>query len=62
QRKHALVPVNRVGGSLIIAMADPSNIHAIDDVKFITNLHVEVVVASEAAIRRKIDKHFPRPH
>ncbi|MDP3771343.1 MAG: ClpX C4-type zinc finger protein, partial [bacterium] len=62
QRKHSLVPVNRVGGSLIIAMADPSNIHAIDDVKFVTSHHVEVVVASEAAIRRKIDKHFPRPH
>ncbi|MBI4449426.1 hypothetical protein HY634_00010 [Candidatus Uhrbacteria bacterium] len=62
QRRHALVPVNRAGNSLIIAMADPSNIHAIDDVKFVTNLHVEVVVASEATIRRKLDKHFPRPH
>ena len=62
QRKHALVPVNRVGGSLIIAMADPSNIHAIDDVKFLTSCNVEVVVASEAEIRRKIDQHFPRTH
>jgi len=62
QRRHALVPVNRAGDSLIIAMADPSNIHAIDDVKFLTGYSIEVVVASESAIRRKIDKHFPRPH
>lgn len=62
QRRHVLVPVNRAGSSLIVAMADPSNVYAIDDLKFMTNLNVEVVVASEAQIRRKVDKHFPRPH
>lgn len=62
QRKHVLVPVNRAGSSLIVAMADPSNIYAIDDLKFVTNMNVEAVVASEAQIRRKLDRHFPRPH
>ncbi|MBI4434879.1 hypothetical protein HY635_03655 [Candidatus Uhrbacteria bacterium] len=61
QRRHCLVPVNLVRDTLIIAMANPSSITAIDDVKFHTGYSVEVVVASEAAIRRKIDKHFPRP-
>ncbi|GEM_PF-2851687 len=55
--KHKLVPVNRVGTSLVIAMADPSNIHAIDDVKFLTGYNVEVVVATEEEIMRAIEKH-----
>jgi type IV pilus assembly protein PilB len=56
--KHMLVPVNRAGASLIAAMADPSNIFAIDDVKFLTNLNIEVVVAPEAQIRKAIDKYY----
>src|SRR5262249_4447042 len=50
--KHMVIPVNRSGSSLIIAMADPSNIFAIDDIKFITNLNVEVVVAAEPHIKK----------
>src|SRR6266508_1920613 len=45
--KHQVVPVNRAGSSLIVAMSDPSNIFAIDDIKFLTGYNVEVVVASE---------------
>ncbi len=56
--KHTIVPVNRAGATLIIATADPSNIFAIDDVKFLTSYNVEVVVAAEEAIRRAIDKHY----
>ena len=47
--RHQVIPVNRSGNTLIIAMSDPSNIYAIDDVKFITNFNVEVVVASDTA-------------
>ena len=50
--RHQVVPINKSGSVLMIAMADPSNIYAIDDIKFITNLQVEVVVASEQAIIR----------
>jgi type IV pilus assembly protein PilB len=57
-RKHTVLPVNRAGSTLIMATADPSNIFAIDDIKFLTGYNVEVVVASEDAIKRSIDKHY----
>jgi type IV pilus assembly protein PilB len=56
--KHQVVPVNRAGASLIVAMSDPSNIFAIDDIKFLTGYNVEVVVASEQAIKEAIDKYY----
>jgi type IV pilus assembly protein PilB len=56
--KHQVIPVNRAGSSLIVAMSDPSNIFAIDDVKFLTGYNVEVVVASEQAIREAIEKYY----
>ena len=48
--RHKIIPVSRAGSSLIVAMADPSNLNAIDDVKFLTGYNVEPVVASETAI------------
>jgi type IV pilus assembly protein PilB len=57
-RKHTVLPVNRAGSTLIMATADPSNIFAIDDIKFLTGYNVEVVVASEDSIKRSIDKHY----
>ncbi len=56
--KHQVVPVNRAGSSLIVAMGDPSNIFAIDDIKFLTGYNVEVVVASEQAIREAIEHYY----
>ena len=56
--KHQCIPVNRAGSSLILAMSDPSNIFAIDDIKFITGYNVEVVVASEQAIKEAIEKYY----
>ncbi|GAB4291770.1 MAG: type IV-A pilus assembly ATPase PilB [Myxococcota bacterium] len=56
--RHMVVPVNRSGQTLILAMADPSNIFAIDDVKFITNYNIEAVVASEEAIQEAIEKYY----
>ena len=57
-QKYQLVPINRAGATLIVAMADPSNIFAIDDIKFMTGFNVEVVVAAEAAIKDAIDKFY----
>ncbi|NJD91020.1 MAG: type IV-A pilus assembly ATPase PilB [Geobacter sp.] len=57
-QKYQIVPVNRAGATLIVAMSDPSNIFAIDDIKFMTGYNVEVVVASEAAIKSAIDKFY----
>ncbi len=56
--KHVILPVNRAGSTLIIATADPSNIFAIDDVKFLTGYDVEVVVTAEQALTRAIDKYY----
>lgn len=56
--KHLLIPVNRAGASLIVAMADPSNIPAIDDVKFLTGYNVDGVLASESAIREAIERYY----
>ncbi len=57
-QKYQIIPINRAGSTLIVAMSDPSNIFAIDDIKFMTGLNVEVVVASEAAIKEGIDKYY----
>jgi type IV pilus assembly protein PilB len=56
--RHQVVPVNRTGNTLIVAMADPSNIYAVDDIKFITGLKIDVVVASEQAIAEAIEKYY----
>ena len=56
--KHTVVPVNRAGSTLVLATADPSNIFAIDDIKFLTGYNIEVVVASEEAIKRAIERVY----
>lgn len=56
--RHKIIPVSRAGSSLIVAMADPSNLHAIDDIKFLTGYNVEPVVCSEVAIVEAIDRYY----
>jgi type IV pilus assembly protein PilB len=56
--KHSLVPFNRSGSTISVAMSDPSNIFAIDDVKFITGYNVEVMVASEQSIKSSIERYY----
>ena len=57
-KKYLIMPVARVGATLTIAMADPSNVFAIDDVKFMTGYNVEVVVSSETAIIGGITTYY----
>ncbi len=57
-QKYHLIPISRAGATLIVAMSDPSNIFAIDDIKFMTGHNVEVVVATEGAIKNAIDKYY----
>ncbi len=57
-QKYQLLPINRAGATLIVAMSDPSNIFAIDDIKFMTGYNVEVVVAAEAAVKEAIDSYY----
>lgn len=58
--KHTALPVQRAGSTLVVAMADPSNIYAIDDLKFVTNLNVEPVVSTETAIEEAIARYYDR--
>jgi type IV pilus assembly protein PilB len=57
-QKYHIIPVARVGATLTIAMVDPSNVFAIDDVKFMTGYNVEPVVAAESAIKEAIGDHY----
>ena len=59
-QRHRVVPVNRAGSSLIIAIADPANILALDDLKFVTGYNIEVVVASEQSITQAIERYYER--
>jgi type IV pilus assembly protein PilB len=56
--KFQVVPLSRSGRRLTVAMSNPGNIFAIDDIKFITGYEVQPVVASEGAIKKAIDKAY----
>ncbi|MBK6918718.1 MAG: type IV-A pilus assembly ATPase PilB [Deltaproteobacteria bacterium] len=60
-QKHTVLPVQRAGSMLIVAMADPSNIYAIDDLKFLTGLNIEPVVTTDAAIEEAIVRYYEQP-
>src|SRR4029079_83 len=61
-QKYLVIPVNRTGATLTIAMADPTNVFAMDDIKFMTGYNVEPVVASEVALREAIDQYYGSSH
>src|SRR5580693_7402908 len=56
--RHKVVPISRTGNALIVAMADPTNLNAIDDLKFLTGYNIEPVIASESAIQAAIEKYY----
>src|SRR3954471_15152659 len=56
--KHKIIPLSRSGSALVVAMADPTNLHAIDDIKFLTGFNVEPVVASETGIVAAIERAY----
>jgi type IV pilus assembly protein PilB len=56
--KYRVVPLNLKGSTLIIAMADPSNIFAIDDIKFLTGYRIEALAAAESDIKTAIEKNY----
>ncbi len=61
-RKYQFIPVSKTGATLTVAMADPSNVFAMDDITFITGYRVEPVVASEEALREAIDSYYGTTH
>src|SRR6478735_654580 len=58
-RKYQIVPLSRAGATLTIAMTDPTNVFAMDDVKFMTGYNVEPVVASETAVLDAVLRYYP---
>jgi len=57
-QKYQIVPLSRSGATLTIAMTDPTNVFAMDDIKFMTGYNVEPVVASETAVIDAITKYY----
>jgi type IV pilus assembly protein PilB len=57
--KYQIIPLSRSGATLTIAMTDPTNVFAMDDIKFMTGYNVEPVVASEGAVAEALDKYYP---
>ncbi len=56
--RYQVIPLSRVGSVLTIAMTDPTNVFAMDDIKFMTGFNVEPVVASESAIAESITRFY----
>src|SRR5260221_5909032 len=57
-KRYQILPLSRVGAALTIAMVDPTNVFAMDDIKFMTGFNIEPVVASEAAIMEGIERAY----
>src|SRR6266852_4188479 len=57
-QKYLVLPLSRVGATLTLAMVDPTNVFAMDDIKFMTGLNIEPVVVAEASIQQAIAKHY----
>ncbi len=57
-KKYEVIPVRKMGNSLALAMADPTNVFALDDIAFMTNLQVLPLAASQTAVRKAIDRNY----
>ncbi len=56
--KYSVLPISKLGATLTMAMADPTNVFAMDDIKFMTGLNVEPVIASESSILHAVAKYY----
>ena len=56
--KHLILPINRIGSTLIVATCDPTDLSAIDDIKFITGYNIEITIASELSLKSALDNFY----
>jgi type IV pilus assembly protein PilB len=56
--KHLALPLRRVGRTLTVAMVNPTDLRAIDDLKFVTRQEIDPVLAGEVALRRELEKYY----
>jgi type IV pilus assembly protein PilB len=61
-QKYLVIPLSRVGSTLTVATADPTNVFAMDDIKFMTGFNVEPVVATESSLQQALEKYYGTPH
>ncbi|HEX2254260.1 MAG TPA: type IV-A pilus assembly ATPase PilB [Thermoanaerobaculia bacterium] len=61
-RKYTILPVSKAGATVTLAMTDPSNVFAMDDIKFMTGYRVEPVVALDADLKAAIEEHYGSTH
>ena len=61
-QKYELIPIKRTGSSLTVAMVDPTNVYSLDDIKFMTGLNIEPVIALESAIKEAIERYYGTPY
>jgi type IV pilus assembly protein PilB len=59
-KKFQIIPISKDGASLRIALVDPSNNFAIDEIRFLTGMKISVHVAAESAITEAIEKYYPK--
>lgn len=60
-RQYCLIPIDKIGNSLSIAMSNPLNIQAIEDVELITNCKIQTFVSTTSDIKKAIEKYYKRP-
>jgi type IV pilus assembly protein PilB len=61
-QKYMVIPLSRVGSTLTVASVDPTNVFALDDIKFMTGFNIEPVVATETSINEALEKYYGTPH
>ena len=59
-RQYFLIPIDRIGNALSVAMADPSNVQAIEDIELLTHCVVQTFVSTPSDIRKAIDRYYKR--
>ncbi len=57
-KQYCLIPIDRIGNALTLAMADPTNVKAIEDVEALTHCVVQTFVSTPSDIRRAVDKYY----
>jgi type IV pilus assembly protein PilB len=60
-KRYVVLPISRVGASLVLAMADPTNMYALDEIKAVTGFRVEPVVAAEHSMQERIEREYAPP-
>jgi type IV pilus assembly protein PilB len=60
-RQYCLIPIDRIGNALTLAMADPSNVKAIEDIELLTKCVVQTFVSTPSDIAKALDKYYKHP-